>query len=258
MPKPIVAGNWKMHHRLESAREIARQVADGSKAFAATVDVVLAAPSVFLESMHHVVQHTHVGLAAQNMHWDRSGAYTGELSATMLQDVGCGWVLLGHSERRQFFGESDEDVQRKLHAALEHGLRPIVCIGESLSEREADHTMAKIAFQLRAALIGVTAEQMASVVIAYEPIWAIGTGKTATPGQAQEVHQALRALLVAMFGAAVAKATPLLYGGSIKPENFEDIMAQPDVDGGLVGGASLRAESFLQLAQIAASRSPAP
>ncbi|MBA2663438.1 MAG: triose-phosphate isomerase [Bradymonadaceae bacterium] len=249
MRVPIIAGNWKMNHTVETGTALARAVSDNAPR--SGVEVVVAPSLVSLASVVDVLVAGPVHVAAQNMHWADNGAYTGDVSAEMLLDVGCRYVILGHSERRQIFLESDELINRKIISALAAGLKPIVCIGESLEEREAAHTRLKVIFQLRAALTGVLREDMANVVIAYEPIWAIGTGKTASPEQAQEVHALIREQLGELYSAEVAQATRLLYGGSVKPSNIDELIAQPDIDGALVGGASLTADSFLALTRAA-------
>ncbi len=255
MRTPMIAGNWKMNHNLETGSDVATAVAKGAASYteAKKVEVVIAPSFVSiatisdaLKSSGDVVQGT-VQLAAQNMHWAQEGAYTGDVSSSMLLDVGCSYVILGHSERRHVFLETDELINQKVRAAITHGLKPILCIGETLDERESNRTEEKIIFQLHAALIGVSAEQMSQVVIAYEPVWAIGTGKTASPEQAQEVHALIRAELVALYNAQVSGATRILYGGSVKPSNIGELIAQKDIDGALVGGASLTADSFLAL-----------
>jgi triosephosphate isomerase (TIM) len=249
MRMPVVAGNWKMNLDREGATALARAVADGAPQ--SGVQIIIAPPTIYLSSVAEVLATAPILLAAQNMHWAASGAYTGETSPAMLLDSGCRYVLIGHSERREHFFESDELLNRKIRAALDAGLHPIICVGESLAEREADHTRAKVEFQVRAALVGVSAEEMDRILIAYEPIWAIGTGKTASPEQAQAVHALIRSVLEDLYGTATAEATRILYGGSVKPSNFAELMAQPDIDGGLVGGASLTADSFLSLARTA-------
>lgn len=243
MRTPILAANWKMHYTAVEAKAVAADLAQ-RVAEVKGVEIVIAPTSLCLVSVADVLAGSNVGLAAQNMHQEQKGAYTGEVSASMLAAAGCKYVILGHSERRQLFGETDEGVHRKLRVALEHGLTPIVCIGESLAEREAGQTDAKVAFQVRAALGGMAAADVPKVVLAYEPIWAIGTGKTATPEQAQEVHAAIRALLAELFGQDTADAVRIQYGGSVKPDNAAALMACPDIDGALVGGASLKADSF--------------
>lgn len=250
MRTPIIAGNWKMNKLPEEAASLAEQVVQGSAAYD-KVEIVLAPTNVCLHAVKAKLDGSAVGLSAQNVHFEASGAYTGEVSPQMLKACGCGYVILGHSERRQLFGETDEGVHRKLWACLREGLTPIVCVGESLEERKANHTKNKVSFQVRAALTGLTAQQVKSVVIAYEPIWAIGTGLTATPEQAQEVHAQLRQLLTEMFGQEAAQAVRIQYGGSVKPDNIVALIAQPDIDGALVGGASLKAADFLALVKAA-------
>ena len=246
MRTPIIAGNWKMNKRLEDAIALAEAVASATSDVK-NVDVVVAPTFVCLASVASALEGTHVGVAAQNMHTATSGAFTGEISPTMLTDVGCGHVILGHSERRQFFGETDRGVNEKAKVALAHGLIPIICIGESLGEREAEQTMDKVSFQVTAALSGIGEEDITKVVLAYEPIWAIGTGKTATPEQAQEVHASIRALLAQLYSEDIAQQIRIQYGGSVKPANIADLISQPDIDGALVGGASLKADSFSQI-----------
>lgn len=250
MRTPIIAGNWKMNHNLETGRAVAQAVAKGAASYteANKVEVIIAPSFVSLAIISDALSASSpVQLAAQNMHWAENGAYTGDVSPSMLLDVGCSHVILGHSERRHVFLESDELINQKVRSAIAHGLKPIVCIGETLEERESNRTEEKIIFQLRAALIGVSAEQMSQVVIAYEPVWAIGTGKTASPEQAQEVHALIRAELLALYNEQVSGATRILYGGSVKPGNIGELIAQKDIDGALVGGASLTADSFLAL-----------
>jgi triosephosphate isomerase len=243
MRRPILAANWKMHYTAAEAKAVAADLVARTADMTAA-EIVIAAPATSLESVAAALAGTHVGLAAQNMHYELKGAYTGEVSAPMLVAIGCKYVILGHSERRQLFGETDEGVHRKLKVALAHGLTPIVCIGESLAEREAGQTNDKVAFQVRAALGGIAASDVPRIVLAYEPIWAIGTGKTASPEQAQEVHAAIRALVTELYGAATADALRIQYGGSVKPDNAASLMSCADIDGALVGGASLKADSF--------------
>lgn len=250
MRKPIIAGNWKMNKLPAEAAALANEVVTGSQAYD-QVEIVLAPTAICLHTVHETIKDSPVGLAAQNMHFEQSGAFTGEFGPAMIKAAGCQYVILGHSERRQLFGESDEGVHRKLWAALREGLTPIVCVGESLDERKAGHTTAKVSFQVRAALAGLKAADAARVVIAYEPIWAIGTGVTASPEQAQEVHAQLRALLTELFGEETAQQLRIQYGGSVKPSNIAELIAQPDIDGALVGGASLKAQDFLNLVQAA-------
>jgi triosephosphate isomerase (TIM) len=217
------------------------------------VDVVLCPPFTALESVGRALEGQGPKLGAQNMHPDKNGAFTGEISAEMLRTFYVSYVILGHSERRTLFGESDAFINKKTLAALASQLKPILCVGETLAEREAGSTLAVVQKQTEAGLAGVTAEQMASVVIAYEPVWAIGTGKVATTAQAQEVHAYIRGLLTKLYGAPLAQKVRILYGGSMKPANAPELLAQPDIDGGLIGGASLEAKSFLELIKAAAS-----
>jgi triosephosphate isomerase len=244
MRRPFIAGNWKMNLDRAGAIALAKGVQEGT-AGVREVDVAVCPPSVYLEAVAAVVRGSNVGLGAQNMWHEPNGAFTGELSAAMLLDVGCQFVILGHSERRQFLGETDELINKKLHAALTAGLTPILCVGELLSEREAGQTAAIIRKQIEGSLAGIKADQIAEVVIAYEPVWAIGTGKVATPEQAQEVHNDLRKLLAQRYNDQLAGQVRIQYGGSVKPSNAAELLAQPDLDGALVGGASLKAEDFL-------------
>lgn len=208
------------------------------------VEVVVCPPFISLSAVQDVIKDSNIKLGAQNVYWEKSGAFTAEVSAPMLKSVGCTYAIIGHSERRSYFGETDETVNKRTFAALEEGLKPIVCVGETLEEREADKTFDVIKQQITGGLVNLTQEQMASIVIAYEPVWAIGTGKTATKEQAQEVHAFIRKLLAELFGDATAEATRIQYGGSVKPENATELMGQPDIDGALVGGAALKAASF--------------
>jgi len=249
MRKPFVAGNWKMHTVAAEAEALVAAIAEGAPK--AGVDLAVCPPFVHLRSVAKTLEGTNVSVGAQNMHFEPKGAFTGEISAAMLLDAGCRCVILGHSERRHVFGESDGLVAHKMTAALSAGLHPILCVGETLDERESGQTMEVNERQIRAGLDGVRAEDMAAVTIAYEPVWAIGTGKTATPDQAQEAHAAIRGVLADLFGDDIAAATRILYGGSVKPENAAEIFSRPDVDGGLIGGASLKADSFLAIAEAA-------
>ena len=241
----FIAGNWKMN---PGTLDAAVALAEGVKAGVgqeATVRVAVCPPAVYLEKVDEALANTPIGVGAQNMHWEPKGAFTGELSGAMLQDIGCTHVLLGHSERRHGLGETDEMVNRKLKAALAVGLIPIVCIGELLAEREAGETEAVVGRQLDGSLAGLGPEQMAGVVLAYEPVWAIGTGKVATPEQAQAVHAFVRSRLAATFGEATAARVVVQYGGSVTADNARDLLGSPDIDGALVGGASLVPENFL-------------
>ncbi len=210
----------------------------------AAVDVVICPPFTALSEVAEVLSESDIGLGGQDMHWQDEGAFTGEISAPMLKDAGCRYVIIGHSERRQFFGETNETVNKKLKAALEHGLTPILCVGENLQEREANKTFEVIQNHIINGLQDISAELMFNTVIAYEPVWAIGTGKTATDQEAQEAHQYIRGLLRKSYGDDVAESVRIQYGGSVKPENIAGLIAKPDVDGALVGGASLKIDSF--------------
>jgi len=208
------------------------------------VDVVVCPPFISLFAVAEVIKGTNIGLGAQNLYWEKSGAFTGEVSAPMLKSVGCSYVIIGHSERRMYFHETEVTVNKKIFAALAEGLSPIVCVGETLEVREKSETFDVVRRQVTGGLEKLSPEQMQKIVIAYEPVWAIGTGKTATPQQAQEVHGFIRTLLTEMFGKAIAEEVRIQYGGSVKPENVTELMNQPDIDGALVGGASLKADSF--------------
>ncbi len=250
MRKRFIAGNWKMNLDRAAAVELAAGIRDGV-ARIDSVDLAVCPPSVYLDAVAEVLRGSTVGLGAQNMYHEASGAFTGELSAAMLLDVGCRYVILGHSERRHILGETDEDVNRKVLAALAAGLSPIVCVGELIEQREAGRTQQVIRQQFDGSLAGLTADQMQAVVIAYEPVWAIGTGKVATTEQAEQVHLDLRKLIEDRYNAQTAESVRIQYGGSVKPENAGDLLAQPNIDGALVGGASLKVDSFLGIAAAA-------
>lgn len=257
MRKPLIAGNWKMNLDRRRGVELSKAVAAGVKS-PDKVDVAYCPPFVYLDAVGEALQGTPVALGAQDMCYEPSGAFTGEISAAMLLDLRCKYVILGHSERRHVFGETDQDVNRKTLAALAAGtaatpLVPIVCVGELLAEREAGHTADVIRRQFEAAYTGVSDEQAVRTVIAYEPVWAIGTGKVATPEQAEQVHLDLRKLLTARYNAGVAERVRILYGGSVKPDNAGTLLGQPNVDGALVGGACLKAEDFLGIIDAANS-----
>ncbi len=246
MRKRIIAGNWKMNKTVDEALQLAEAIRDGLKAGDHT-DVVLCPPFPDLTAVALVLQNSPIALGAQNLHWEEKGAYTGEVSGPMLRSVGCEYVIVGHSERRQYFHETDEMVNRKIKAALKAGLHPIVCIGETLAERQAGETEKVLETQIRGCFTGLTASQMAEIVIAYEPVWAIGTGVVATVEQAQSAHKFIRNLLSQLFDGNLAERVRIQYGGSMKPENAAQLLAQPDIDGGLIGGASLEAKSFLDI-----------
>ncbi|MEN0111897.1 MAG: triose-phosphate isomerase [Planctomycetota bacterium] len=250
MRKPLIAGNWKMNTDRATAVELAKGVAAGAGG-ATAADLLVCPPAVYLSAVGEALSGSPVALGAQNMCADDNGAFTGETSHAMLSDVGAEFVILGHSERRTLFGETDADVCKKTHKALAAGLAPIVCVGETLEERESGKTADVIKTQFEGSLAGVTEAQIPSVVIAYEPVWAIGTGKVATPEQAEEVHADLRRLLTERYTAELAEGVRLLYGGSMKPGNAPELLGQPNVDGGLIGGASLKADDFLAIAKAA-------
>jgi triosephosphate isomerase len=247
---PLIAGNWKMYKTPAEAADLARSVVDGVRGVVG-VEVLLCPPAVDLLAVGDVLGCGAVMLGAQNCHFETEGAYTGEVSAAMLKAAGCKYVIVGHSERRQYCGETDEVVNKKVKAALGAGLNVIMCLGETLVQREAgEGWKALIARQLAEGLAGVAAADMTRVVVAYEPVWAIGTGKTATPAQAGEAHAVLRVRLAELYGGEIAAATRILYGGSVKPDNVKTLMAEEHVDGALVGGASLKAETFVPLARF--------
>ncbi len=244
--KTIIAGNWKMNKTLSETKalieELKPQIAKSK-----WCEVVLCVPFVSIPGALKALKDTRIAIGAQNMYHEKSGAFTGEVSAEMLKDVGVKYVVIGHSERRQYFGETDMTVNKKVRLALEVGLRPIVCVGETIEQREAGITEELITMQVKAALAGVTADQLRHVVVAYEPVWAIGTGKTATAEQANLVGESIRACIRHIYGARVARAVTILYGGSMNAGNARELLAQPDVDGGLVGGASLKAADFVAI-----------
>ncbi|NBV38282.1 MAG: triose-phosphate isomerase [Verrucomicrobia bacterium] len=248
---PLIAGNWKMNKTSTEGVELVKEIA-AAVGTESSVNVLLCPPFTALSAVSSAVEGTHLGLGAQNMHDKVSGAFTGEISASMLRDLYVTHVILGHSERRSIFGENDAFINRKVLAALSASLKPILCVGELLSEREANQTMEVVRRQIEQGLAGVPAAKAENVVIAYEPVWAIGTGKTATPAMAQEVHAFIRKLLAQQFGAESASRILILYGGSMKPDNADALLAEQDIDGGLIGGASLEAKSFVELVQIAA------
>jgi triosephosphate isomerase len=243
MRTPLIAGNWKMYKTSGESASFVKEflpMVTGVKG----VEIVLAPPFQSLPLVASLTAGSNVGVASQNVHFAAEGAYTGEISPAMVKDTGAGYAIIGHSERRQYFAETDEAVGRKVDAVLAAGLVPILCLGETLAERESGKTFEVAERQLRAGLSGVDFAQGPKVVVAYEPVWAIGTGRTATPAQAQEVHAFLRGVLAELWGRGAAEAVRVLYGGSVKPENIAELMAQADIDGALVGGASLKAAAF--------------
>jgi triosephosphate isomerase len=252
--KYFIAGNWKMNKTPEEGAKLASEIASiVSKD--ASVDVVICPTFTALDRVSQAIEGSAVKLGAQNLYPKTSGAYTGEISPEMLREVFAKFVILGHSERREYFGESDAFVNEKVKFSLENLINPILCIGETLEQREADETLEVVKTQLLGGLVGVEGSQMGSVVVAYEPVWAIGTGKTATPKMAQEVHGSIRALLNEQYGDAVGEKVRILYGGSMKPANAEELLSQKDIDGGLIGGAALDSNSFCDLV-AAAKRAP--
>ncbi len=254
MRKPLVAGNWKMFKGPTEARKLALELRNDLVGRRDHAEVVLCPPFVSLAAVAEIIHGSSIGLGAQNVHWEARGAWTGEVAAPMLRDAGCTHVIVGHSERRQHFGETNASVRKRVAAALGAGLQPIVCVGETLAERDAGSTGRVVETQVREGLEGLGRDDWAKLVLAYEPVWAIGTGRNATPEQAQEVHALLRALVASLASPAVADGLRILYGGSMKPENAASLLGQPDVDGGLVGGASLEAPSFTSI--VAAAGSP--
>lgn len=248
--RPFVCGNWKLHHHVEKTRATVRELVNGVGNLGA-VDIAIAPVTTTLWAASECARGSNLGIAAQNAHWAEKGAYTGEISIAHISELGCQYVIIGHSERRQYFGETDESVAQKVSAAFEGGLVPIACVGETLEERESGETFAVVRRQVQAIIDAVPVADAARLVIAYEPVWAIGTGKTASAAQAQEVHAAIRAQLRERF-ADVADQIRIQYGGSVKPNNAAELMAEPDVDGALVGGASLEAEGLLAIAAAAA------
>lgn len=253
MRKPFVAGNWKMNTDSHSSVVLAEAVAAGSSHLAGlSVDVAVIPPFVYLRAVAKAVSSSHIGLGSQDIYFEQNGAFTGEISASMLKDIGCTYVLCGHSERRHVIGETDELVNKKIAAAIAGGLLPIFCVGELIEQRKAEKTKEVVTQQIEAGLAGLNAEKISAVTIAYEPVWAIGTGLTATPQQAQEAHRLIRQLIAKMYSEQSAQEIRIQYGGSVKPGNAAELMAQKDVDGLLVGGASLKADDFLDIIQAAA------
>ncbi len=242
----IVAGNWKMNKTYTEGRDLANQIVESLQP--SEVLVILCPPYIHLTNISNIIKDvTNLSVGAQNCYHKQQGAYTGEVSPQMLKSTGAEYVILGHSERREYFDESDEMLAQKIDLVLETGLRPIFCCGEKLEVREAGEHEALVARQVRTALFHLPPETMQRVVIAYEPVWAIGTGKTASPAQAQDMHRYIRGLLAQQYGSEVAEGTSILYGGSVKPDNATELFSQPDVDGGLIGGASLKADDFLAI-----------
>jgi len=245
MRRPVFAGNWKMHKTSAETRYLVRQLLTGLRDASQDCDVVVAPPFTSIFAAVEETRGSVIGVSAQNLHWEDRGAFTGEISGPMLKEIGCSYVIVGHSERRQYFRETDEDVNLKIKAAIRNDLIPIFCLGETLEERERAATFEVVKGQLILGMDGVSLADWSRFIIAYEPVWAIGTGRTATPEQAQEVHAFLRSELGSLVGENSAREIRILYGGSVKPENTRGLMDCPDIDGGLVGGASLKAEDFV-------------
>lgn len=252
MRKPIIAGNWKMYKTLSEAVDFVEQVKSQVPAND-KVEAVVCAPALFLPTLVEAAKGTDLAIGAQNMHFETEGAFTGEISPTQLADIHVQYVVLGHSERREYFNETDEAVNKKAHAAFAHNLVPIICVGETLEEREAGQTVSKVSSQVKAAIKDLSSEQVAQAVIAYEPIWAIGTGKTATAADANEVCGEVRHAIAEEIGAEVAEKTRIQYGGSVKPANIEELLSMEHIDGALVGGASLEVDSYLKLLEAGAN-----
>ena len=246
MPNYIVAGNWKMNKNLSESVQLASEIVKASESAPSTVEIVVCPVFTHLEAVKEIVKNSRVKLGAQNCYPADSGAFTGEISASMLKSIGVEYVILGHSERRQYFGETNDFINKKIKHVLSHGLKPIYCVGETLDEREKGVTDQVVTSQIIEGLKDISAEQAIQIVIAYEPVWAIGTGKTATPAQANEVHILIRSLLVKLFGNIGSEIT-IQYGGSMKPDNAKELLAQSEIHGGLIGGASLKASEFLTI-----------
>lgn len=248
MREPIIVGNWKMNKTVQEAvnlvSELKPLIADVSD-----VEIAVAPTFTALFAVSQKIHGTNIHLCAQDVFWEKEGAFTGEVSVSMLKDAGCRFVILGHSERRQYFGETDTWVNKKIRAALGEGVQPIACVGESLEQRESGKAFSIVGTQIRGCFDGLSLEDMETIIIAYEPVWAIGTGKTATPEQAEEMHKEIRGILEEIFGRDTAGNVRIQYGGSVNPDNIGDLMKQPDIDGALVGGASLKADSFSRIAK---------
>lgn len=249
MRKPLIAGNWKLHKTIGQARELAQQLSEKLAAVKGS-EIMIAPPFIAIEAVREICKDTNICVGAQNCYPVGEGAFTGEVSAAQLRDAGCTYAIAGHSERRQLFGENDAFINAKIRAIVHEGMNAILCVGESLEQREAGDLFEVINTQIQLGLDGIAAENMDQVVIAYEPIWAIGTGKSASSDDAAEVHAYIRGLLQGVYSADVAGATRIIYGGSVKPDNISSLMAQADIDGALVGGASLEAESFASIANF--------
>lgn len=251
MRRKVIAGNWKMNNDLQQSISLIEELKNKLEKKSINCDVIICPPFTSLSEAKKFVEGSVIKLGAQNMFYEDSGAYTGEISAQMLKSVGCEYVIIGHSERRTIFGEKDEMINKKIRKALSQRLKPIFCVGETLEEREKDITEKVIKKQIEKGLMDVTPDEILDVIIAYEPVWAIGTGRTATPQQAQEVHQFIRKLLTNMYSKDFANMIIIQYGGSVKPENAKELLSQKDIDGALVGGACLKADSFIGIIEAA-------
>lgn len=247
MRRKVVAGNWKMNMNLSGTIELISVIKNELSKSDSKTEVIVCPPFTSLETAVTVVKNSSIKVGAQNMHYESDGAFTGEISADMLKSVGCEYVILGHSERRTLFGESDEMINKKVKKALSSGLKPIFCVGETLEERESNLTEKVVEKQVKNGLSGISESELSELIIAYEPVWAIGTGKTASPEQAQEVHKFIRNLISKLYSNNLADNLVIQYGGSVKPDNAEELFSQPDIDGGLIGGASLKADSFISI-----------
>lgn len=247
MRRKVVAGNWKMNMNLSGTIELISAIKNELSKSDSKTEVIVCPPFTSLETAVTVVKGSSIKVGAQNMHYESDGAFTGEISADMLKSVGCEYVILGHSERRTLFGESDEMINKKVKKALSSGLKPIFCVGETLEERESNLTEKVVDNQVKNGLSGISEAELSELIIAYEPVWAIGTGKTASPEQAQEVHKFIRNLISKLYSNNLADNLVIQYGGSVKPDNAEELFSQPDIDGGLIGGASLKADSFISI-----------
>jgi triosephosphate isomerase len=248
----FIAGNWKMNLNRGQSLSLVQSLVESLRGVS-DVDIAVCPPAVYLGELGKALHATNIGLGAQNVNSKTEGAYTGEISCSMLKDVGCRYVILGHSERRAIYGETDSMVNEKLHAVLAAGLTPIVCVGETLEQREAGQTQQVVRSQCMGSLAGLTEDQMLKTVLAYEPVWAIGTGKTASPAQAEEVHKDIRSLLETQFSVGIAQKIIVLYGGSVKADNAQELLSEPNIDGALVGGASLKQDSFEGIIKAATS-----
>jgi triosephosphate isomerase (TIM) len=246
MRKPFIAGNWKMYKTIREAIELVNGL-KRELAGVEGVDIAVLPPFTALSDIREILLDSDIRLGAQDLFWEKEGPYTGEVSAIMLKDAGCDFVIIGHSERRQYFGETNEGINKKIKSALSVELIPIVCVGETLKEREQDKTFSVVENHIKGALAGLSNDDVLKLVIAYEPVWAIGTGKTATPQQAQQVHNYIRTLLSQLYNEKVSEEIRIQYGGSVKQDNIKELMSQPDIDGALVGGASLKLDSFVKI-----------